>query len=77
VSDYINFPDAEGGDLPGAEQDARRIRDVLVMKEYVPEQNIRLLLNGAATRAAIKDVVELFIKSRAYTKVLERDWREF
>jgi len=24
-----------------------------------------------------KDVVELFIKSRAYQKVLERDWREF
>jgi hypothetical protein len=54
ISDYINFADVEGGDLPGAEHDARRVRDVLVMKEYVPEQNIRLLLNQEATRAAIE-----------------------
>ena len=32
ISDYINFPDAEGGDLPGAEHDARSIRDMLLMK---------------------------------------------
>lgn len=65
MSDYINFPDAEGGDLPGAEQDARRIRDVLVMEWEARDGMLD------------KDIVELFIKSRAYTKVLERDWREF
>jgi hypothetical protein len=57
ISDYINFPDAEGGDLPGAEHDARRVRDVLVMKEYVPESNIRMLLNAGATRAAIQEAI--------------------
>ncbi|MEQ1856577.1 MAG: DUF4384 domain-containing protein [Longimicrobiales bacterium] len=65
VSDYINFPDAEGGDLPGAEQDARRVRDVLVMKSFVPEQNIRLLLNGAATRAAIEESITGWLAQNA------------
>ena len=65
VSDYINFADVEGGDLPGAEHDARRIRDVLVMKNYVPEQNIRLLLNGAATRAAIEESVTGWLAQNA------------
>jgi hypothetical protein len=55
ISDYVHFADVEGGDLPGAEHDARRVRDVLVMKDYVPEENIRLLLNHDATRAAIED----------------------
>jgi hypothetical protein len=65
VSDYVNFADVEGGDLPGAEQDARRIRDVLVMKGYVPEDNIRLLLNGAATRAAIEESVTGWLAQNA------------
>jgi hypothetical protein len=65
VSDYTNFPDAEGGDLPGAEHDARRVRDVLIMKGYVPEQNIRLLLNGAATRAAIEESVTGWLAQNA------------
>jgi len=55
ISDYVNFADVEGGDLPGAEHDARRMRDVLVLKDYVPEENVRLLLNGDATRAAIEE----------------------
>jgi Caspase domain/Domain of unknown function (DUF4384) len=54
ISDYINFEGVEGGDLPGAEQDALRMRDVLVMKGYVPQQNVRMLLNRDATRAAIQ-----------------------
>jgi hypothetical protein len=57
ISDYIHFEDVEGGDLPGAEHDARRIRDVLVMKQYVPEENVRLLLNRDATRAAIEESI--------------------
>jgi hypothetical protein len=65
VSDYIHFPDVEGGDLPGAEHDARRVRDVLVMKGYVPEQNIRLLLNHDATRAAIEEGVTMWLARNA------------
>jgi hypothetical protein len=65
ISDYIEFDDVEGGDLPGAEHDARRIRDVLVMKGYVPESNIRLLLNGAATRAAIEESVTGWLADNA------------
>ncbi len=65
ISDYIHFEDVEGGDLPGAEHDARRIRDVLVMKGYVPEQNIRLLLNGAATRAAIEESITEWLAQNA------------
>lgn len=55
ISDYINFPDEEGGDLPGAENDARDFRNVLVAKFHFPESNIRMLLSRQATRAAIHD----------------------
>ena len=55
VSDYIHFDDEEGGDLPGAEHDARRIRDVLVMRGGFPEDNVRMLLNHDATKAAIEE----------------------
>lgn len=57
ITDYIHFDDVEGGDLPGAEHDARRMRDVLVTKGYVPDDNIRLLLNHDATRAAIEEAI--------------------
>ncbi|HUF75415.1 MAG TPA: caspase family protein, partial [Longimicrobiales bacterium] len=57
ISDYIHFEDVEGGDLPGAEHDARRMRDVLVLRDYVPEENVRLLLNTEATRAAIEEAM--------------------
>ncbi len=65
ISDYIHFEDVEGGDLPGAEHDARRVRDVLVMKQFVPEENIRLLLNRDATRAAIEEAVTGWLASNA------------
>ena len=57
ISDYINFDNVEGGDLPGAEHDARRIRDVLVMRRGFPEENTRILLNHDATKAAIEEGV--------------------
>ena len=57
ISDYINFADEEGGDLPGAEHDARRIRDALVMARGFPEANVRMLLNHEATKAAIQEGV--------------------
>jgi hypothetical protein len=65
ISDYINFADVEGGDLPGAEHDARRVRDVLVMKEYVPESNIRMLLNAGATRDAIEESITGWLAQNA------------
>ena len=32
ISDYIHYDDVTGGDLPGAEHDARGMRDVLLSK---------------------------------------------
>ncbi|MDX1492745.1 MAG: caspase family protein [Longimicrobiales bacterium] len=55
ISDYVHFDDVEGGDLPGAEHDARRVRDVLVMRSGFPEQNVRMVVNGEATKAAIQE----------------------
>ena len=55
ISDYIHLDDVEGGDLPGAEHDARRVRDVLVMRSGFPEENVRMVVNGEATRAAIEE----------------------
>ena len=55
ISDYINFDDVEGGDLPGAEHDAWGMRDVLVMARGFPEENIQMLLNHDATKAAIEE----------------------
>ena len=54
ISDYINFDDVEGGDLPGAERDALAMRDVMVARWGFPEENVRLLLNQDATRSAIE-----------------------
>jgi hypothetical protein len=63
VSDYIHFDDVEGGDLPGAEHDARSVRDLLVLKWRVPEENIRLLLSRDATRAAIEESITGWLAS--------------
>ena len=57
ISDYINFEDVEGGDLHAGASDARLMRDVLVMRWGVPEENIRLLVDHQATRAAIQESV--------------------
>jgi hypothetical protein len=55
VGEYAHFGDEIGGDLPGAANDARRVRDVLVARWGFPEENIRLLLDTEATRAAIQE----------------------
>ena len=65
ISDYIHFDDVEGGDLPGAEHDARVIRDVLLMKYGVPEENILMLLNQEATKAAMKEAITGWLVERA------------
>jgi len=65
ISDYINFDDVEGGDLPGAEHDARAIRDALIGRWGFPEKNVRLLLNRDATRAAIEAGITKWLATRA------------
>jgi hypothetical protein len=65
ISDYIHFDDVEGGDLPGAERDARGIRDALITRSGFPEENVRMLLNHDATRAAIEEGVTGWLASNA------------
>lgn len=65
ISDYIHFGDEPGGDLPGAERDARALRDVLVERWGFPEDNIRLLLNHDATRDAIARSMTEWLPERA------------
>lgn len=64
ISDYIHFEDTDGGDLPGAEGDARMMRDVLVGRRGFPEENVRLLLNGDATRDAIEAGIREWLGGR-------------
>ena len=54
ISDYTHFGDEIGGDLPGAANDARAMADVLVNKWGFPPANVRLVLDGDATRARIE-----------------------
>ncbi len=63
ISDYINYDDEVGGDLPGAENDARAVRDVLLSKYAFPESNIRMLLNQEATRAGIESALTEWLPS--------------
>jgi hypothetical protein len=65
ISDYINFDDVEGGDLPGAEGDARFMRNTLVSHSGFPEENVRMLLNGEATQAAIKAGITEWLATNA------------
>lgn len=65
ISDYIHLEPGEGGDLVGAEHDARRVRDVLVMARGFPEENVRVLLNHDATRAAVESGVTEWLVQNA------------
>ena len=63
VSDYINFEGVQGGDLPGAEHDATAMRDVLVARWGFAPDNIHMLLNKDATRAAIQQQLTGWLKT--------------
>ena len=63
VSDYVNFEGVKGGDLPGAEHDAAAMRDVLVARWGFPTENIHMLLNKDATRAAIEQQLTGWLKT--------------
>lgn len=65
ISDYLHFEDVEGGDLPGAEHDARAMRDALVGRWGFPEEQVRTLLNGEATRAAMEEGVTGWLAGNA------------
>ncbi len=65
ISDYIHFSDETGGDLPGAERDARVMRDVLVQKWGFPRENVKMLLNQDATRRAIEEGLTEWLPARA------------
>lgn len=54
ISDYQNFGDEMGGDLPGAVNDANAFRDVAIARLGVPEGNVHLVLDAAATRERIE-----------------------
>ena len=54
VSDYAEFGDDAGGDLRGAAADAERLRNVLVERWGFSPERMRVLLDGAATRAGIE-----------------------
>lgn len=65
ISDYTNFGDEIGGDLPGAANDARAIADVLVNKYDFAPGNVKLVLDGAATRARIESEMTEWLPSVA------------
>ncbi len=65
ISDYIHFGDELGGDLPGAERDARVVRDVLVERWGFPMENIRLLLSQEATKATITEAMTGWLPGNA------------
>jgi len=50
ISDYMNFGDEIGGDLPGAANDARAMADVLVNRYGFAPENVKLVLDASATR---------------------------
>ncbi|MBI4544572.1 MAG: caspase family protein, partial [Gemmatimonadetes bacterium] len=54
ISDYINYGDEIGGDLPGAVNDALAMRDVLVKRYGFEEDHIKLLLDADADRSGIQ-----------------------
>lgn len=54
AGDYREFGDEPGGDLPGAANDARAMRDVLVSRWGFPAAGVRVLVDSAATREGIR-----------------------
>ena len=54
ISDYVNFQDEIGGDLPGASLDAQRMRDVLISRWGFDASHVRLVLDTDATRERIR-----------------------
>ena len=65
ISDYTNFGDELGGDLPGAANDARGVAEVLVQKYGFEPDNVKLVLDGAATRDRLQAELSEWLPSVA------------
>jgi hypothetical protein len=64
IDDYIEFEDEPGGDLLGAEADARAIESVLTDHWGLEPRNTRMLLGHSATKEAIHDAVTGWLAAR-------------
>ena len=65
VNDYLNFAtDEPGGDLLGAENDARAMRDVLAGRYRFAPDNMLMLLSLDATREAIEGALTEWLPAR-------------
>ncbi len=80
------YPDGVTGDKLSLETRIMTVCDIFdaltasdrPYKKAMPVEKALQILEWEARDGMLdKDVVELFIKSKAYRKVLERDWREF
>ena len=65
INDYIEFEDEPGGDLLGAERDARVMRDVLVERWGVDSANTLMLLGREATKEAVRTSITSWLAERA------------
>lgn len=65
INDYIEFADEAGGDLLGAEHDARVIREVLAERWGLEPENTLTLLGRTATKDAIHDAIVGWLAPRA------------
>ncbi len=65
INDYIEFDDEPGGDLLGAERDARVMRDVLVERWGLDPANSMALLGREATKEAIREAITVWLAGRA------------
>lgn len=63
ISDYIYYGDEPGGDLPGAANDARNMHEVLLKRWGFREENVKLLLDHEATRAAMEHGLSQWLPS--------------
>ena len=63
ISDYANFGNEIGGDLPGARNDARDFRNVLIAQKGFQPENIHMLVDLDATRAHIVDQFKTWLPS--------------
>jgi hypothetical protein len=65
INDYVEFADEPGGDLLGAEHDARVMRDLLIERWGLEPANALSLLGRAATREAIREAIVGWLAARA------------
>ena len=73
VADYQYFPAQTGGDLRYTDDDARKFYQFLCAKSggNIPPQNIQLLINKRATKAAILNAItKVFARAKADDRII-------